>query len=145
MLKDKINDLISESMKAHDNVRTNTLRLIKAALLKAEKDNSVYTEELETKVLLKMVAEHKDSIHCFEDRKDLQAKEQAELDIIQEFAPKEASEEDIINKTKEVIAYRNSCIGKVTMKDMKAILTEVQLTYPTASGVLVSSVVRESL
>lgn len=141
LLRDKLVALIGESMKARNHERTETLRLIKAELLKAETaDRNAYNEQVETKTLLKMIASHKDSIAQFVGRQDLIDKEEAELKIIQEFAPKEVSEEEIIAYTKEVISNR-----KPTMKDMKEILSTVQAKYPTANGKTVSSVLKSCI
>lgn len=143
LLRDKLTELIGESMKARNHERTETLRLIKAELLKAETaDRNAYNEQVETKTLLKMIASHKDSIAQFAGRQDLIDKEEAELKIIQEFAPKEVSEEEIISYTKEVISNRES---KPTMKDMKEILSTVQAKYPTANGKTVSSVLKSCI
>lgn len=143
LLRDKLTELIGESMKARNHERTETLRLIKAELLKAETaDRNAYNEQVETKTLLKMIASHKDSIAQFAGRQDLIDKEEAELKIIQEFAPKEVSEEEIIAYTKEVISNREN---KPTMKDMKDILSTVQAKYPTANGKTVSSVLKSCI
>lgn len=134
MLKDEINTLIMESMKAHNKIRTETLRLIKAELVKAEKSKN-YNE---TKVILKMIAAHKDSINQFKGRQDLIDKEQAELDIIQEFAPKEVSVEEIKEYTLSII----NNIPNISMKDMKQVLSTVQAKYPTANGKIVSDILK---
>lgn len=146
LLRDKLVGLIAESMKARNHERTETLRMIKAELLKAEvADRKAYNEQVEIKTLLKMVASHKDSIAQFVGRQDLIDKETAELAIIQEFTPKEVSEEDIIEETKTVIASYQQTNGKITMKDMKTIMDLVKSKYPTASGAIISKVVKESL
>lgn len=134
MLKDEINTLIMESMKAHNKIRTETLRLIKSELVKAEKSKD-YNE---TKVILKMIAAHKDSIDQFKGRQDLIDKEQAELDIIQEFAPKEVSAEEIKEYTLSII----NNIPNISMKDMKQVLSTVQAKYPTADGKIVSDILK---
>lgn len=134
MLKDEINTLIMESMKAHNKIRTETLRLIKSELVKAEKSKD-YNE---TKVILKMITAHKDSIDQFKGRQDLIDKEQAELDIIQEFAPKEVSAEEIKEYTLSII----NNIPNISMKDMKQVLSTVQAKYPTADGKIVSDILK---
>ena len=134
MLKDEINTLIMESMKAHNKIRTETLRLIKSELVKAEKSKD-YNE---TKVILKMIAAHKDSINQFKGRQDLIDKEQAELDIIQEFAPKEVSVEEIKEYALSII----NNIPNISMKDMKQVLSTVQAKYPTANGKIVSDILK---
>ena len=60
------------------------------------------------------------------------------LNIIKEYAPKEVSEEEIVEETERIILK----MGSVTMKDMKNILSEVQKKYPTANGKIVSQVVK---
>lgn len=146
LLRDKLVGLIAESMKARNHERTETLRMIKAELLKAEvADRKVYNEQVEIKTLLKMVASHKDSIAQFVGRQDLIDKETAELAIIQEFTPKEASEEDIIRETKSAIDFYQQVNGSVTMKDMKAIMDFVKSKYPTASGAIISKIVKDFL
>ena len=146
LLRDKLVGLIAESMKARNHERTETLRMIKAELLKAEvADRKAYNEQVEIKTLLKMVASHKDSIAQFTGRQDLIDKETAELAIIQEFTPKEVSEEDIIEETKTVITSYQQTNGKITMKDMKTIMDLVKSKYPTASGAIISKVVKDSL
>ena len=144
LLRDKLVGLIAESMKARNHERTETLRMIKAELLKAEvTDRKAYNEQVEIKTLLKMVASHKDSIAQFVGRQDLIDKETAELAIIQEFTPKEVNEEDIIEETKTVIASYQQTNGKITMKDMKTIMDLVKSKYPTASGAIISKVVKD--
>lgn len=146
LLRDKLVGLIAESMKARNHERTETLRMIKAELLKAEvADRKAYNEQVEIKTLLKMVASHKDSIAQFVGRQDLIDKETTELAIIQEFTPKEVNEEDIIEETKTVIASYQQTNGKITMKDMKAIMDLVKSKYPTASGAIISKVVKDSI
>lgn len=146
LLRDKLVGLIAESMKARNHERTETLRMIKAELLKAEvADRKAYNEQVEIKTLLKMVASHKDSIAQFVGRQDLIDKETAELAIIQEFTPKEVSEEDIIEETKTVIASYQQTNGKITMKDMKTIMDLVKSKYPTASGAIISKIVKDSI
>lgn len=140
MLNSKLNELIAESMKNQDSVKVNVLRLIKTEFVKKEKEGKELTESIEATILTKMVAQREDSINQFTkaNRFDLVEKEQAELSILKEFAPKEVSEEDIIAETEKIIANMES----VSMKDMKNILAEVQKTYPTANGKIVSQIVK---
>jgi uncharacterized protein YqeY len=141
MLYNQLNSLIAEAMKNKENDRVAVLRLIKAELLKKEKEGKPLNETIEASVLMKMVSQREDSINQFKqaNRMDLAENEQKELDIIKEFAPKQVSDEDITIETEKVIANMG---GTVTMKDMKNILTEVQKVYPTANGKLISQIVK---
>lgn len=141
MLYNQLNSLIAEAMKNKENDRVAVLRLIKAELLKKEKEGKPLDETIEASVLMKMVSQREDSINQFKqaNRMDLAENEQKELDIIKEFAPKQVSDEDITIETEKVIANMG---GTVTMKDMKNILAEVQKIYPTANGKLISQIVK---
>ena len=141
MLYNQLNSLIAEAMKNKENDRVAVLRLIKAELLKKEKEGKPLDETIEASVLMKMVSQREDSINQFKqaNRMDLAENEQKELDIIKEFAPKQVSDEDITIETEKVIANMG---GTVTMKDMKNILAEVQKLYPTANGKLISQIVK---
>lgn len=140
MLNDKLNELIATAMKNKETNKVNVLRLIKAEFVNKEKNGVKLNETTEASILMKMMAQREDAIHQFTNanRLDLVEKEQIELSIIKEFAPKEASEEDIISETEKIIASMES----VSMKDMKNILTEVQKIYPTANGKIVSQIVK---
>ena len=128
-------------MKNKENDRVAVMRLIKAELLKKEKEGKPLDETIEASVLMKMVSQREDSINQFKqaNRMDLAENEQKELNIIKEFAPKQVSDEDITIETEKVIANMG---GTVTMKDMKNILAEVQKVYPTANGKLISQIVK---
>ena len=141
MLYNQLNSLIAEAMKNKENDRVAVLRLIKAELLKKEKEGKPLDETIEASVLMKMVSQREDSINQFKqaNRMDLAENEQKELDIIKELAPKQVSDEDITIETENVIANMG---GTVTMKDMKNILAEVQKVYPTANGKLISQIVK---
>ena len=144
MIYTELNSLIAEAMKNKENDRVNVLRLIKAELVKKEKEGKELTEAIEGAVLMKMVPQREDSINQFKqaNRLDLAENEQKELDIIKEYAPKQVSDEDIITETEKVIANMG---GTVTMKDMKNILAEVQKVYPTANGKIISQVVKSHI
>lgn len=137
----EIDKLIAEAMKNGEKEKVNVLRLIKTEIVRKIKDGSQYSELLEANVLNKMISQREDSISQFSkaNRMDLVEKEQKELDIIKLYAPKQVSDDDIIAETEKVIS---SIGGSITMKDMKNILAEVQKTYPTANGKIVSQVVK---
>ena len=146
MLKEKIDSLISESMKLKDNNRINVLRLIKTELVKKEKEGKELNDNIESNILMKMLAQRDDSIKQFKDAKrmDLVEKELIEFNIIKEFAPKQASDEDIISETENVIKNMGDK-HILSMKDMKFIIGEVQKKYPTANGKIISNVIKSKI
>lgn len=145
MINEKLNDLIKEAMLNHDYTRLEVVRSIKAMFTNFEKEGKTLTEADETKLLLKMVSQREDSITQYfkAGRQDLVDKETAELAILKEYTPVQASDDEIAEYTKEVCQRFVQENGSVAMKDMKTILATVQEKYSTANGKVVSSVVKE--
>lgn len=148
MIREKLNELIKSAMLNHDNVRLEVIRSIKTAFTNFEKEGKELTDADESKILLKMVSQREDSIEQYKKgaRYDLAEKEQNELNILNEYVPKQPTDEEITNLTKGVIAAFETQNGrKVEMRDMKTILSEVQKTYPSANGKIVSGVVKSCM
>lgn len=115
------------------------------------------TKEEEDKVLLKMVSSLEGGIAEFKkglegEKKDtilqLITDYENELAIVKEFAPKVVSDEEIAGLTKTVIdAYIKSMgVGyKISMRDTKPIMFEVQQTYPTANGKVISQIIKSMM
>lgn len=143
MLREKIDEMISLAMKERRTKELEVYRLIKAELIKSEKDVNRMNEISETKTLLKMVSQRNDSIaeYIKGGRNDLAENEKEELRIINSFIPKQPTEEEIEDYTRATItAYKMSKDDsyRLSMKDMKPILTIVQEKYPSANGKVVS-------
>ena len=146
----EINKYIAEAMKAKDKDKLGTLKLIKAELVKAEKDGVVLDDAKEAKILMKMVDQRKESISQYikGGRNDLAESEQKEIEIIKQYIPEQPSDEEIERYTNDAInAYieQNDADYMVSMKDMKAILSMVQEKYPMANGKIVSNVLKNRI
>jgi hypothetical protein len=111
-------------------------------LVDKSKDGTPLTEEVEGKILLKMKVQREESIKIYKDakREDLAEQENEELLVINEFAPKLASDDDVRKEAEKVI--NEVYYGNVSMKDMKNILNIVKSVYPTANGKVVSDTVK---
>lgn len=144
MIYNDLDTLISEAVKSHDNASINCLRMIKSTLVKAEKDGIELNDVTEGKILQKMVKQSEDAISQFKaaNRMDLAEKEEAELTVLKKFAPKEASEEDIINATKEVCSQLEKNGTIINMSVMRDVMSKVQAIIPNASGKIISNVVK---
>lgn len=145
-----INRYIAEAMKKRETDRLGTLKLIKAELVKAEKDGIKLDDAKEAKILLKMIEQRKDSIAQYlkGGREDLAESEQNEIKVIEEFVPEQPTEEEIEKYTEDAIdAYieQNDADYAISMKDMKAILSMVQERYPMANGKIVSKVLKNRI
>jgi uncharacterized protein YqeY len=145
-----INRQIAEAMKKRETDRLGTLKLIKAELVKAEKDGIAIDDTKEAKILMKMVDQRKESISQYikGGRSDLAEAEQKEIEVIKEFIPEQPTDEEIEKYTYDAIdAYieQNDADYQISMKDMKAILSMVQEKYPMANGKIVSKVLKEKI
>lgn len=107
MIKDKLNELMKEAMKAGDKLKLETLRSIRAAFIEFDKSGSgkELNEEEEIKIINSLVKKRKESIEIFEkaNRLDLVDKEKAELNILLSFLPSQLSEDEIAEKLDEII------------------------------------------
>jgi len=101
-LKDKINDDLKSAMKSKDKVRLTTIRSLRALILDFEKSGvgREQNSEEEIALLTSAAKKRKESIEQFKNagRKDLVDKEELELNIINEYLPKQLSDEELINE-----------------------------------------------
>lgn len=121
-LKAKIEEGIKDAMRAKDQDRLRTLRAIKSLILLEETSGSGkdLTADVEMKLLTKAAKQRRDSLEVFQsqNRADLAEKEQIELSIIEEFLPKQLSEEELEAKLKEIIAQ----VGASSPADMGKVM-----------------------
>jgi len=152
-IETQVNQQIITAMKAHDAVRTTTLRLIKNAL----KNQSIAKREKlspaeEQQALATMIKQRRDSIEQFTNgnRPELAAAEAAEIAVIEEFLPKALDEATLRTLVAEAVAEVAAAIGKQpTPKEMGAVMKAVQARLQVASlraeGRVVSDLVKKAL
>jgi hypothetical protein len=141
------------AMKAHDAVRTTTLRLIKNALKnKAIEKREALTPTEEQQALATMIKQRRDSIDQFTkgNRPELAAKEAAEIVVIEEFLPKALDEAALSALVAEAINEIAAASGqKPTPKEMGQVMKAVQARLQAASlraeGRTVSEMVKKAL
>ncbi|WAT18287.1 GatB/YqeY domain-containing protein [Aurantiacibacter sp. MUD11] len=134
MLRDQIKTETVAAMKAGNKERTAALRLIAAKV--KDRDIELRTKEsagdddaLVIDVLQKMAKQRRESIQMYEDggRTELAEQEKAELAVIEEFLPKQMSEEE----TKAVIEAIKGELGAEGMKDMGRVMGELKKRHAT--------------
>jgi uncharacterized protein YqeY len=148
-----ITQQIITSMKAHDAVRTGTLRLIKNALKnKAIEKRAPLTPAESEQTLATMIKQRRDSIEQFTkgNRPELAAIEAAEIVVIEEFLPKALDEAGLRALVTESIAEITASSGKApTPKEMgqviKAVQAKLQAAGVRAEGRVVSEIVKKEL
>lgn len=103
-LTEKINKDLKEAIKSGDKIRLQTVRSIRALLLEFEKSGSGkdLNEEEEIKLLSTAAKKRKESIEEYKkaNRDDLAAVEEAELNIIMSYLPKQLTKDEILSKVK---------------------------------------------
>jgi uncharacterized protein YqeY len=148
-----ITQQVVTAMKAHDAVRTGTLRLIKNALKnKAIEKREPLTPAEEQQALATMIKQRRDSIEQFTkgNRPELAAIEAAEIVVIEEFLPKALDEAGLQALVAEAIAEITVSTGKApTPKEIgvviKAVQGKLQAAGLRAEGRLVSEAVKKAL
>jgi len=152
-LETLISQQVVIAMKAHDAVRTTTLRLIKNALKnKAIEKRAPLTPVEEQQALATMIKQRRDSIEQFTkgNRPELAAAEAAEIVVIEEFLPKALDESALETLVAEAIAEVAAASGqKPTPKEMGTVMKAVQAKLQAASlraeGRIVSEMVKKQL
>jgi uncharacterized protein YqeY len=128
MALDKIiMDELKASMKSGNQLRTDTLRSLRASLLEYAKSGAKteMTEADEIKLLNSAAKKRKDAIEMYKNagREELAEKEELELAIILEFLPKQLSDDEISDIIKNIISQVSatgpSDMGKVMGPSMK--------------------------
>ncbi len=144
-LSDSVQTDLATAMRARDEVRKATLRLLIAALKNAEIEaREPLDDERVLAVIQKQAKQRKESIAEYEKagREDLVGRESAELEVLEEYLPAGATEEEIAAAAKRVIAETGAegprAIGKVMPVLMKEFAGR-------ADGREVNKVVRELL
>jgi len=148
MIRDQIKAKLIEAMKAKDEKMTGTIRLINAAI--KDKDIDARTkgnmngidDNAIMSLLQTMVKQRRESIDMYTKggRNDLVAAEQAELDIIQSFLPKQMSDEEMKAAVQAVVAE----VGATSIKDMGKVMGALKTKYAgqmdmgKASGIIKS-------
>ena len=129
---ENVNKALSESLKNKQSDRVLTLR----AIISAKKDKEIEKRTQKTKevtdedmiaILNKMLKQRRESVDMYQkaSRKDLVDKENLEIKIIEEFLPKQLSEEEVNKACLEAI----SNAGASSLKDMGKVMGILKEKY----------------
>jgi uncharacterized protein YqeY len=137
-----------EAMRAREEHRLSTLRMVKSALKNKEIDKRAPLDEKEAVAILStLIKQRKDSIEQFTKggRQELADKEAAEIVIIEAYMPKAAGEEEVAATVRAAIAE----MGTPTMKEMGTVMKNAMAKFAAAGtrvdGKLVSEIVKREL
>ncbi len=149
---EKVQTDIVVAMKAREEHKLTTLRMVKSALRNKEIDKrEALTDAEETQILTTLIKQRKESVESFTKggRPELAAKEQAEIAMIEGYLPQSASEDEIREIVGHALKQVVGDTGKLTPKDMGPVMKVVQQRILAsgirAEGKLVSEMVKAEL
>lgn len=150
MLKEKILEDIKKAMRAKEELRLSTLRMLSAAMhnraieKRARSGESELSDEEALATIRSEVKKRRDAAGEFErgDRLELAEKERAESKILEAYLPSELNDEEIEEMVRETVAS----LGEVTAKDFGRVMGEtMKRVKGRASGDRVSATLRKYL
>jgi len=143
---------IITAMKARDEHRLTTLRMVKSALKNKEIDKrEPLTEQEEAQILTTLIKQRRESVESFTkgDRPELAKKESLEIAMIEEFLPQAAGEEEVLAIVRGGIAHLAEGGTKPGPKDigpaMRVVQQRLLASGLRADGKMVSEMVKREL
>ena len=132
-LRSRINAAMKQAMKDKSTERLSTIRLINAAI--KDRDIAARTEGKENGVgdgevlaiLAKMTKQRQESAKTYEEagRLDLSERELSEIKVIEEFLPRQLTDDEIQSALAEAIDK----VGADSIRDMGKVMAELKSKY----------------
>src|ERR1700751_350311 len=121
MLRDKINNAVKEAMKAKEERKLSTLRMVKSTIKNADieargQGKPPLSDEALLSVLQKMIKQRQEAVELYDKggRAELAAAEREEIAVISAYLPKQMSDADV----KAAISAAIPETGAAGLKDM---------------------------
>ena len=133
MIREKISQALKDVMKARDEAKTTTLRMVNAAIKQKDidvarprGDQHIHDDEV-LNLLQSLIKSRLESIELYKQggRQDLVDKEAAEIAVIKHFLPKQMSEEETRAAIRELVAS----LGATSLKDMGKVMAALKSKY----------------
>lgn len=146
-IEEQVSAGIQNAMKNHDKVRLETLRNIKKVILEAKTRPGAGSgiDDAECiKIIQKLAKQGRESgeIYKQQGRDDLYEQEAAQVAVLEEFLPKQLSEEELTAALKEIIAS----VGASSPQDMGKVMgAATKKLAGLADGKVISAKVKELL
>jgi len=129
-LREQINDQVKEAMRAKDQKRLGTLRLINAAIkdrdiaARTETSRDLLSDDDVLGLLAKMIKQREDSIAAYDagNRPELAQNERDEIAVIREFMPAQMGEAE----ARAAVAAAIAEMGAASMKDMGRVMAALK-------------------
>ena len=145
MLKEKLLEDLKDAMKTKNVNKKNAVQMVRTAILQIEKDKGIeVSDEQILGIVAKEVKTRKDAIAEYEqaNREDLIEKANEEIKALEEYLPKQLTDEELVAEVKKVIEKLNA----TSMKDMGPVMKEAKATIGAqADGKRINEVVKSFL
>lgn len=144
---DKISSDIKAAMLARDKVRLETLRGIKKEFLEARTAKGAdgqLTDDQATKIMAKMVKQRRETAQIYADqnRPELAENELSEAAVIEEYLPKQLSDEELTAELRKIIEQ----VGATSAREMGKVMGVASKALAgRADGRVISAKVKELL
>jgi len=143
---EKLNGDMKQAMKNKDKQTLSVIRMVKASIQNEtiKLGKKTLSEDEELTVLSREVKQRKDSLHEFKSagRDDLVEKTESELNILQEYMPKQLSNEELEKIVQSTIEEVNATSKKDIGKVMSAVMPQVK---GKADGSQINNIVQKQL
>ncbi len=139
---EKINDGIKEAMRNKDQLRLDTLRMLKSKILAADARSNLSDEEV-SKLFKTYFGNLQEALEQAQgaNRPEIIEKLKAELEIVQEFLPKSMTPEE----TKAIVLQAIAESGAKTKKDLGLVMKSIMKLQSTVDGKLAKDMASELL
>ncbi len=144
-MKEELLKALKEAMKEKDELKKDTITMLRAAILQVEKDEKkVLTQSEMEAIVAKQIKSRKESLNDYEkaNRDDIVSKIKKEIEILTKYLPEQLTE----NEIKELIEEAIKKTGATTTRDMGKVMQEIRPQIAgKADGKFVSDMVKQML
>ena len=145
MLKEKLLEDLKSAMREKNDIKKNTVQMVRSAILQIEKDNGIKVDDNKIlEIIAKEVKTRNDALADFEKagREDLVEGTKEEISILTAYLPKQLTKEELTEKISKIIKD----LGASSMKDMGIVMKEAKTQIGAAAdGRSINEVVKELL
>lgn len=142
-LKEQLAQDLKESMKNKQNIRKNTVQMVRTAILQVEKDKKVTLEDDDIlDVIAKQLKQRKDTLPEYEKsgREDLISQLKEEMEVLMGYLPQQLTMDEL----RPIVEAAIKETGASTMRDMGKVMAAVMPQIKgRADGKAVNTIAKE--
>ena len=144
-MKEELLKAIKEAMKEKDELKKDTITMLRAAILQVEKDDKkVLTQSEMEAIVAKQIKSRKESLDDYKkaNRGDIVSKIEKEIEILTEYLPEQLTLDEI----KKLVSEAIEKTGAASPRDMGKVMQEIRPNSAgKADGKVVSDMVKQML